>query len=141
MSRKFSNIILLTFLLLIFLGLTLLAFTNRTSIFGLASQVRIDSEISYDNSYIFASPLSANTAYKEKIRVTVILLNSKGLGVSSKQVKLKTDPGIIVSSIQDVTDSYGKAVFDISAVSPGEYLITAQVSNISISQTVKVSFE
>lgn len=140
MSRKFSNIILLTFLLLVFLGLTLLAFTNRTSIFGLA-QISQDSEIAYNNSYIFASPLSANTAFNEKVRVTVILLDSKGLGVSSKQVKLKTDPGIVISSVQDVTDNYGKAVFDISAASPGEYMIAAQVADISISQTVKVSFE
>lgn len=141
MSKKFSFIIFITFVLLIILGLSLIALTNRTSIFGLASQIGTDSEISYDNSYVFASPLSAKTSNSEKIRITVFVLNSKGLGVSTREVNIKSDPGISVYPIQNITDNYGKAVFDIVSQNPGEYLLEAEIANVKISQDVTVTFE
>ncbi len=139
--------LLTTFLVILFILLVAvlvvvssLALERRTSFFGQASSSRADSLISADNSYLFVSPLSALAGGSEKIRVTVFILNGNGLGVSGKKVSLIITPSLNIDEAQSVTDSYGKAVFDISAQTPGEYTIRGEADSVKLPQNVKVSF-
>lgn len=134
----FSSIFLFILLLTIFLGSYLLG--ERTSFFGKATSSIADGEIALENSYLFASPLLAEAGDKEKIRVTIFILNSKGLGMTGKKVVLASDKGISVSEVQAATDGYGKAIFDISATNPGDYVLEAAVGGAKLPQTVRVSF-
>ena len=93
-----------------------------------------------ENSYLFASPLQAKADNQEKIRVTVFILNGKGVGINNQTISLKASPYIKIESIQSSTDSYGKAVFDLSSATTGQFTITAQSMNQDLPQKLKVTF-
>ena len=141
LKKSLPWIIILFFLfsLLIFVVSSFLV-SQRTSFFGRATSGPADSNISQDNSYMFASPLQATAGNLEKIRITVFILNGQGLGVQGETVTLINDSGISVNAIQSVTDSYGKAIFDINATNPGDYSIGAKVGLTTLAQSVIVSF-
>jgi hypothetical protein len=97
--------------------------------------------LSLANSYIFASPLRAK-AGGEKIRITVYILDDRGIGIIGKNVTLGAGSQIIVTPIQPTTDSQGRATFDIaSAASPGVFLIQASVDGATLTQKATVSFD
>lgn len=134
----FTSIFFLILLLTVFVGSYLVG--QRSSFFGKATSGVIEGEVALENSYLFASPLEAQASDREKIRVTIFILNPKGLGVAGKKVVLGSDKGISVSEVQSTTDGYGKAIFDITATNPGEYLLEASVAGGKLPQTVKVNF-
>lgn len=138
--------LLLTLLLFLFLTILIVFISSfvigeRSSFFGRATTGVAEGEISADNSYLFASPLQAKAGDSEKIRVTAFILNSKGFGVNGKKVSLASDKGINITEIQAITDTYGKAVFDVTATNPGDYLIQAGIDGSILPQKVKVSFK
>ena len=97
-------------------------------------------EISLENSYVFASPLSAEIGGREKIRVTVFVLDTEGRGVYGKPVFLGQDERLEITSVQAVTDNLGRAIFDISATTVADYFIEARVENRILLQRAKVNF-
>lgn len=138
MTRKLIIIILF---LLLSLGLTL-TYIFRTTIFsGRAFTSTSNFNGSLANSYLFASPLMAPADGRQLIRVTVYILDDRGLGVSNQTVSVTSTPTLSIIPIQPVTDEYGKAIYDISATSPGQYQLSASVSGSSLPQSVKVSFQ
>lgn len=98
------------------------------------------ASFSVDNSYLFVSPLKAKANSQEKIRVTVFILNSQGLGVLGKQVSLGSDPSLVFDNIQGLTDQFGKAVFDVSATKGGEYYLQVIVDSSTLKQQAHLSF-
>ena len=138
-SLPFIVILFFLFSLLIFVVASFIT-SQRTSFFGKATSGPEDTQVSSENSYVFASPLQAQAANVEKIRVTIFILNGQGLGVPGKTVSLNNVSGININTTQSVTDSYGKAIFDISADNGGKYTITARVGLTTLPQTVTVSF-
>ncbi len=142
MLKKIFSFIIFLFLTVGILTLVVSFFlTNRSSFFGKATQGIVDSEVSIENSYLFASPLTAESGNRENIRVTVFILDSQGLGVGAKSVVLDIDPTLTVTPIQNPTDSYGKAVFDVSSQASGLYEIRAKLDEGGvINQSVKVTF-
>ena len=115
---------------------------ERSSTSGRASSGNslFSSFISRENSYIFASPISAPADGESVIRITVFLLNSQGMGVAGQKVMLKTIPNITITTVNELTDSVGKATFDLTSSTPGDYTINASVSNVSLLQQVSISF-
>lgn len=103
-----------------------------------ASVARVD--ISAENSYVFSNPLKALSDGKEKIRVTVFVLNSQGLGVFGKKVTLTANSQVVVDPIQPTTDSTGKAIFDYTSTIPGEYYLEVTADNVTLPQKVRLSF-
>ncbi|MDD4762043.1 MAG: Ig-like domain-containing protein [Candidatus Pacebacteria bacterium] len=93
-----------------------------------------------ENSYMFASPLTAATGNVEKIRVTVYVLDGTGAGISGKTVSLTGVSLLAVSSVQSITDATGKTMFDVAAGTSGSYIVGAKVDGTSLSQTVTVTF-
>ncbi|MCJ7804511.1 hypothetical protein MUP35_02140 [Patescibacteria group bacterium] len=97
-------------------------------------------EVVLDNSYLFASPLSAQANGKEKIRVTVFLLDAQGKGVPGKVVFLGQNEKLKIDSVQAVSDNLGRAFFDVSSIAAADYLIEAKVDNQILPQRVKLNF-
>jgi hypothetical protein len=99
-----------------------------------------EQSFSQENSYVFVSPLRAKSNSEEKIRTTVFLLNNQGLGVANTAVLFTTNPKLDIDIVQGITDSYGKAVFDISSTSAGEFYLEFIVNKKPLLQKAHLSF-
>ena len=95
---------------------------------------------SVDNSYIFITPTQAKGNGQEKVRMTVILLNAQGLGVQGKSVVLETPSELKIEPVQNITDTFGKGIFDISSQKPGDYYVNVSVDNKSLTQKAHLVF-
>jgi len=92
------------------------------------------------NSYVFGSPLSANANGKEKIKISVFVLDTQGMGISQKKVNLQSTPPLKIESSQSTTNENGEAVFYTSSLTAGRFKISAQVEGQTLPQTVTVNF-
>lgn len=142
-KSKWGIIFLVLFLLLLlfslFWGVSFIG--RRIAFWGRAFTPGLGvGEVALENSYLFASPLSAQAGGQEKIRVTVFLLDSQGKGVPGKAVFLGQNEKLQIKSIQAVTDNLGRALFDIAAFASADYLIEAKVDNQVLPQRVKLNF-
>ena len=136
MSRK--SLFLLLFLILVLIASLSLVF--RTTIFkGRAATIPSSSTV-LENSYLFASPIQAKADGEQLIRVTVFLLDSQGLGVSNQKVSLTYPTNLTLKNTQDITDDYGKTIFDLSSSTPGKHTISAQTNGQTLPQTVTLVF-
>ena len=137
MSRKiflFAAIFLIIFLL--FSG-----FYWFYSVRFLTGRANIKVNVfSPENSYVFITPLQARADGKEKIRLTVFLLDDRGLGVANQKVEPGLHPNLKIDPIQPITDSSGKAVFEISSLKPGEYYLEIKASGRTLPQKVHLRF-
>ena len=107
-------------------------FTSRASV--------SDQGFSQENSYVFVSPLQAKANNLEKIRTTVFLLKNKGLGVANTVILFTPNSKLNVFIEQGTTDSFGKAVFDTSSSTPGEFYLEFIVNNKPLIQKAHLSF-
>ena len=128
-------------LIIAFLSLSLVAtlyLVGRTTIF----QKRASNSSSYvlENSYLFASPLQAKADGKEAIRITIFLLDGRGLGVANQTVSLNLPKNITVTNQQEITDQNGKAIFDLVSSTAQTANITAKTDSAKLPQSVKVIF-
>ena len=121
-----------------------LVLVARTTVFhGRASS----STYVLENSYLFASPLQAKAGDKntpadhhEQIRLTVFLLDGRGLGVANQTVTLQLPQNITITNQQEITDSTGKALFDITSSLAQSFYVTASVGGAKLPQKVRVVF-
>lgn len=60
--------------------------------------------------------------------------------MAGQTVFLGQNERLTISPVQSTTDELGRAIFDISANNPGEYLIEARVGNEILPQRVRISF-
>jgi len=142
-NKHGAIIVGLIVVLIILLGLFVSVYLTRQQVsFKSKASGAVDSgEISIANSYIFASPLRAKAGNDEKIRVTVFVLDSKGLGVFGKGVELTDVSGLTVTPVQTTTDDLGKTIYDISSGRAGTYSLGAEVEGKALSQKVQITFE
>lgn len=141
-------ILLIVFVLILILFLYLI---RRPALFGSFAQsgttsstdtttsVITPQSISFDNSYLFASPLKA-AVNVERIRITAYILDGQGMGVTGKEVVLGENEAIRVYPISKVTDGSGRAIFDISSSQAGLFTIEASVDGKKLNQRVTVTF-
>ncbi|MCX6704308.1 MAG: hypothetical protein NTZ07_02570 [Candidatus Woesebacteria bacterium] len=137
-------VVILLLILILFLYLIRSPLIFRSGAFSLTTsttQQESTAVLSLDNSYVFASPLRAK-ANGEQIRITVFVLNDRGMGMSGKKVTIGDGNVLQVASVQPVTDSQGRATFDISASgTPGVYIIQAATDGVTLTQKATVSFD
>lgn len=93
-----------------------------------------------ENSYLFASPIQAKADTQEKIRVTVFLLDSQGLGVSRIPVTLDLPSPLQQEIIQATTDDLGQAVFNVFSSSPGKFNLSASTPGFKFDQKINLIF-
>ena len=126
-----------------FLSLALIAslflVARTTSIYNRAATTN-QNPIVLENSYLFASPLQAKADGQEQIRLTVFLLDGRGLGVPNQTVKLNLPSTITITNQQNVSDEAGKTTFDIVSTSPQKISVTATTNKIELPQKVKLIF-
>jgi len=131
---------LLIIIILVIALLTSLTLVFRTTIFTNRATFYTDTNPVLKNSYLFASPLQANTKTQEKIRVTVFILDSQGLGISNQSVSILPQPNLNIENIQPVTNEVGQAVFNLSSSTPGKYIIQSQLGSQQIPQSISITF-
>ncbi len=136
MKRFFA--ILMFLFLLTGLVLTVLLIREQTQLPGRAIS---PGTLSLENSYLFASPLVAKAGGEEKITISAFVLSDQGLGISGQRVSLYSSPFLEATTIQEITDSRGLAVFEISSKDLGRFNIWATVPAGMINQTVSVTFD
>ena len=136
MKKSLIFIIILLLVMIGFIGIfgfyEIKFFTGRASV----SQ----ASFSIDNSYIFSTPSQARANGQEKIRLTVFILNNQGLGVMGKKIFIGSDQALNIEAIQGLTDSYGKAYFDISATKPAEYFLEIKANDTVLKQKAHLVF-
>lgn len=133
------RILIASFIVLIALIATISLWLYEGRFFvGRASTIQQD--FSPDNSYVFIAPLRATANNQEQIRTIVFLLNNQGLGVQGKSVTLSSAPHLTIKAVQAATDTYGKAVFDISSDQKGEYFLNVNVGDKMLPQRAHLSF-
>ena len=93
-----------------------------------------------ENSYLFASPLQAKADGKEAVRITIFLLDGRGLGVANQTITLNLPKNITVTNQQEITDQNGKAIFDLVSSTAQTANITAKTDTAKLPQSVKVVF-
>lgn len=136
MNKKYLFII-------IFLSLALIAslyLVLKTTVFVKKASTSNQSSVVLENSYLFASPLQAKADNKEKMRITVFILDGRGLGVINQDISLSTSSQISITKVQAITDESGKAVFDLSSNIAGQFNVSAKTKNGTVPQQVKVVF-
>ncbi len=141
-GKKYLWLLILLLILILILFLSVYVVRQRTGFFGRAKEVDYTSVSapSLENSYLFASPLSAATN-GEKIRISVFILDGRGMGLAGKLVLLGQNENLKIEAIQPTTDYLGKAIFDISSLSPGLYSLEASVDGQVLPQRVTVTFK
>lgn len=134
----------LKYLIIIFILIATLIATVflalRVTIFGSKAAITPASPIAEANSYLFASPLQAKADNKEKIRLTVFILDGRGLGLPNKFVSINKPALLELTEIQSTTNDSGQAVFDITSPTSGTYIISSQVEGRTLPQKVRVMF-
>jgi len=98
------------------------------------------SSITLENSYLFASPIQAKADGKEMIRLTVFLLDGRGLGVANQTVELDLPSSVTIENQQEISDTNGKAIFDVSSTTAQSINITAKVGSSKLPQKIKITF-
>lgn len=127
----------------IFLGLVLIAMSSLwlyEGKFFVGRASTIQQDFSPENSYVFIAPLRATANNQEQIRTTVFILNNQGLGVQGKAISLSSGSHLTIKIVQATTDTYGKAVFDISSDQKGEYFLNVNVGDKMLPQHAHLSF-
>lgn len=136
----FGGVVLSLILILMALNIA----TSRSSYFGRASgqggASLGNTALSMENSYVFASPISATADGISIIRVTVFLLNNQGVGLAGQTVTLKVSGPVNVATLSPTSDNFGRATFDLTSNTPGDYTLSAEVAGATLPQTVSVSF-
>lgn len=136
MNKKYLFII-------IFLSIALAAslyLVFQTNVFVKRASNSNQSGVVLENSYLFVSPLQAKADNQEKMRLTVFILDGRGLGVANQSVTLSTSSQVSVTQVQPVTDESGKAVFDLSSNIAGQFNVSAKTQSGTLPQQVKVVF-
>lgn len=136
MNKKYLFII-------IFLSIALAAslyLVLKTNVFVKKASTGNQSTVVLENSYLFVSPLQAKADNKEKMRLTVFILDGRGLGVPNQTISLSTSSQISITAVQNITDDSGKAIFDLSSNIAGQFSVSAKTPNSTVPQQVKVVF-
>ena len=131
---------LLTIVILLFSLIAVIYLVLRPAVLTGRASGTSGNTITLENSYLFASPLTAKADGKQIVRITVFLLDGRGLGVSSQTVKLSAPQTVTILDTQSVTDDTGKAVFDLTSPTSGRFEISATANGQSLPQKVSVVF-
>lgn len=137
---KLSRIFLFIVLFTILIVLSGVAYVYDS---GFLTYTRADApnSISIDSSYVFITPPSTVADGNSRLRVTIFCLDTRGKGIRGLRGAVEAVPPITVIPIQENTDTYGKAVFDLTSAAPVTKNISIKCGVDSLSATSQVSFQ
>lgn len=91
--------------------------------------------VSVQNSLIIGQKIMAQAGDDDKCIVNVFILDKEGKGIRGKTVQL-TGLGLH----ETTTDSLGKATFELTSNTAGQYDLIADVDGLTLNSTVTVTF-
>ncbi|KXK09277.1 MAG: hypothetical protein UZ22_OP11002001156 [Microgenomates bacterium OLB23] len=97
-----------------------------------------------NNSFVFVVPACGRAGDNgQPLRLNVVALTSAGLGKENSTCKVLApfEYKLAIRAVQGITDSYGKALFDIQAEIPGIFEVKVLCDDIVINERQKVCFE
>lgn len=98
-------------------------------------------ETSSESSFVVTSPSTASLKAKTKVRASIVCLSTTGVGIPNIEVTIQGHESLIVDPVQSITDSRGKAVFDISALQRINTELPVFCGNTRITPTVDLVFQ
>ncbi|KKP67345.1 MAG: hypothetical protein UR68_C0006G0006 [Candidatus Roizmanbacteria bacterium GW2011_GWA2_35_19] len=134
-----KSLVFLLFLVTVILGFSIFFGLYEVKFFSSRASVSTSS-FSVDNSYVFITPLRARANGQEKIRLTVFILNNQGIGVLGKKIFISPNSALNIEAIQGLTDSFGKAYFDITSSATGEFYLEIKADDITLADKAHLSF-
>lgn len=95
--------------------------------------------ISLSESYVLGSKLTAIADGKDTAKLLVFVRDKESRGVAAKVV---TVSGLAsLEGHETKTDTDGKASFDATSTTPGQFTLTASVNGVALPGTVTVTFK
>jgi hypothetical protein len=95
------------------------------------------TKVSLNNSYFIGGKILARADGVEKCVVNVFVLDASGKGVKGVMVALV---GMESGELQVMSDSQGKAAFEITSVMEGQFVLNANIGGVPLDRTLKVTF-
>lgn len=92
-------------------------------------------KVSVKNSLLMGQKMMAKADGQEKCVVNVFVLDGDGKGITGRLVQLSG-----LGELEAATDSLGKATFELTSTTAGQYELSAQADGVPLSGTVKVTF-
>jgi len=92
-------------------------------------------KVSVKNSLLMGQKMMAKADGQDKCVVNVFVLDGDGKGIVGRSVQLSG-----LGELEAATDSLGKATFELTSTTVGQYELTAQVGGLPLSGTVTVTF-
>jgi hypothetical protein len=112
---------------------------QTTSFWGRAASGN-SSPVRLENSYIFVSPVQAKADGQEAERITVFILDGRGVGVVNKRVELTQVGQVNIREVNEMTDDMGRAIFEANSVVGGKFEVGAKVEGKELPQKVNLVF-
>jgi hypothetical protein len=98
-------------------------------------------ETSEESSFVVESPSIASLKAKTKVRASILCLSTTGKAISNIEVSIQGQESLVIDPIQPITDSRGRAIFDISALQRVNTELPVFCGNTKIIPSVHVVFE
>ena len=95
------------------------------------------TKVSLSDSYMLGGNILAKADGVDTCVVNVFVLDSNGKGVKGMATSVV---GMPEGEMQMMSDSDGKAVFKISSVNEGQFILTASVGGAPLARTMKITF-
>lgn len=122
--------------LLVVLGLVIyLAVAVIPNTLILLTKASGSSKVSAKNSILIGEKILASADGKDKCKVYVFALDSKGKGVANKKVQLSG-----LDNQSGMTDASGKVSFEMTSNQAKQYELTASADGLTLGRTIKVTF-
>jgi hypothetical protein len=100
------------------------------------SKAESQEDVSVANSLIIGQKLLAKANGEDSCVVNVFVLDKEGRGIKGKTVEL-TGYGVQ----EEITDSLGKATFNIISLQAKQYSVSARVDGLILNDSVTVTFK
>lgn len=100
------------------------------------SKAESQEDVSVANSLIIGQKLLAKANGEDSCVVNVFVLDKEGRGIKGKVVEL-TGYGVQ----EEITDSLGKATFNIISLQAKQYSVSARVDGLILNDSVTVTFK
>lgn len=95
------------------------------------------SKVSLSNSYFIGGKLLAKADGKESCVVNVFALDNTNKGVKDKSVEVT---GMGVEPLTGVTGVDGKATFELTSATEGQFKLEATIDGVPVGKVVTVTF-
>ncbi|KXK07704.1 MAG: hypothetical protein UZ21_OP11001000926 [Microgenomates bacterium OLB22] len=132
---KYVFIFIVLFILL-FSAIAVLMVTD-TYVFKPSARASLQ-ETSSESSFVVTSPSVASLQAKTKVRASIICLSTTGVGIPNIEVSIQGHELLTIEPVQPITDSRGKAIFDIMALSTVDSELPVFCGNTKIVPTVHI---